>query len=66
MDLTSTNQLQVMLEKQDWVLANSATDTNLSNMVLSSGNAPEFWNKTAPEKIKALYKGSVEVGSDLF
>lgn len=66
MGLTTTNQLQVMLEKRDWILADGATGTNLFNMGLSSGDAPELWNKTAPEKIKALYKGSVDAGSDLF
>ena len=66
MGLTSTNQLQVFLEKRDWVLADGATGTNLFNMGLPSGDAPELWNKTAPEKIKALYKSSVEAGSDLF
>jgi 5-methyltetrahydrofolate--homocysteine methyltransferase len=35
-------------------------------MGLSSGDAPELWNDTAPDKIKALCKGSVDAGSDLF
>jgi 5-methyltetrahydrofolate--homocysteine methyltransferase len=35
-------------------------------MGLASGDAPELWNDTAPDKIKALYKGSVDAGSDLF
>jgi 5-methyltetrahydrofolate--homocysteine methyltransferase len=47
-------------------LADGATGTNLFNMGLSSGDAPELWNETDPDKIKALYKGSVDAGSDLF
>ena len=66
MGTSSTNPLQIMLANRDWVLADGATGTNLFNMGLSSGDAPELWNKTAPEKIKALYKGSVDAGSDLF
>ena len=37
---TSTNQLQVLLEKRDWILADGATGTNLFNMGLPSGDAP--------------------------
>ena len=35
-------------------------------MGLMSGDAPEFWNVDAQDKIRALYKGSVVAGSDLF
>ena len=62
----SQSPLQRMLAQRDWLLADGATGTNLFNMGLSSGDAPELWNLTAPEKIKALYKGSVDAGSDLF
>ena len=40
--------------------------TNLFNMGLQSGDAPEFWNVDEPAKIRALYKGAVDAGSDLF
>ena len=62
----SQSPLQRMLAQRDWLLADGATGTNLFNMGLSSGDAAELWNLTAPEKIKALYKGSVDAGSDLF
>ncbi|MEO1689831.1 MAG: homocysteine S-methyltransferase family protein, partial [Pseudomonadota bacterium] len=39
---------------------------NLFNMGLQSGDAPEFWNVDAPKKIRTLYKGAVDAGSDLF
>ena len=35
-------------------------------MGLTAGDAPEFWNVDAPEKIHTLYKGAVDAGSDLF
>ena len=66
MSAISQSPLQRMLAKRDWILADGATGTNLFNMGLSSGDAPELWNDTAPDKIKALYKGSVDAGSDLF
>ena len=58
--------LSRLLETRDWLLADGATGTNLFNMGLSSGDAPELWNVDEPEKIKALYRGAVEAGSDLF
>lgn len=61
-----TNALQRMLSERDWILADGATGTNLFNMGLSSGDAPEMWNVEEPEKIKALYRGAVDAGSDLF
>ena len=61
-----TNALSKMLETRDWILADGATGTNLFNMGLSSGDAPELWNEQEPEKIKKLYSLAVESGSDLF
>ncbi len=58
--------LSRLLAARDWILADGATGTNLFNMGLASGDAPEFWNVEAPEKIHALYLGAVEAGSDLF
>ena len=60
------NPLKEMLESRDWILADGATGTNLFNMGLSSGDAPELWNVEEPAKIRALYQGSVGAGSDLF
>lgn len=61
-----SDALATMLASRDWLLADGATGTNLFNMGLSSGDAPELWNVEAPEKIRALYRGAVEAGSDLF
>ena len=55
-----------MLATRDWLLADGATGTNLFNMGLQSGDAPELWNADEPEKIRTLYRGAVEAGSDLF
>ncbi|WP_370211814.1 betaine--homocysteine S-methyltransferase [Roseovarius sp.] len=54
------------LNSRDWLLADGATGTNLFNMGLQSGDAPEMWNVEHPEKITRLYKMAVDAGSDLF
>ncbi len=61
-----TNALTRALETRDWLLADGATGTNLFNMGLQSGDAPEFWNEIEQDKIRALYRGAVDAGSDLF
>ncbi|MGR3622467.1 betaine--homocysteine S-methyltransferase [Pseudophaeobacter sp.] len=55
-----------LLAQKDVLLADGATGTNLFNMGLQSGDAPELWNTDEPKKIMALYQGSVDAGSDLF
>ena len=61
-----TDALSRLLETRDWLLADGATGTNLFNMGLSSGDAPEMWNVEHPDRILALYKSAVDAGSDLF
>lgn len=61
-----TVTLQSMLDSHDVLLADGATGTNLFNMGLMSGEAPELWNVDQPRKITALYQGAVDAGSDLF
>jgi len=61
-----TNALSKLLETRDFILADGATGTNLFNMGLQSGDAPELWNVDSPDKIRALYQGWVDAGSDLF
>jgi len=61
-----TDALSRLLDSRDWLLADGATGTNLFNMGLSSGDAPEMFNLEHPDRIKALYEGAVLAGSDLF
>ena len=56
MNSLSSNPLKIMLNNKEWILADGATGTNLFNMGLSSGDAPELWNKSAPKKIKNCIK----------
>ena len=61
-----SEKLLQLLDRQGWVLADGATGTNLFNMGLQSGDAPEFWNVDRPDLIEKLYRGAVDAGSDLF
>ena len=61
-----TDPLSTLLQSRDWLLADGATGTNLFNMGLMSGDAPEMWNLEQPEKIVALYRGAIDAGSDIF
>ena len=61
-----TDALTRLLEDRDWLLADGATGTNLFNMGLESGEPPELWNVDQPDKIRALYRGAVDAGSDIF
>ena len=61
-----TNLLETLLSERDWLLGDGATGTNLFNLGLEAGEAPELWNFDEPGKIKALYEGSINAGSDIF
>jgi 5-methyltetrahydrofolate--homocysteine methyltransferase len=61
-----TDPLSRLLAERPWLMADGATGTNLFNMGLSAGDAPELWNEAHPERIRALYEGAVGAGSDLF
>ena len=50
----------------EWLLTDGATGTNLFDMGLLSGDAPELWNEKYPEKIVKLHKDAVDAGSDIF
>ena len=61
-----TDALTKLLNSREWLLADGATGTNLFNMGLEAGEPPEFWNVDKPDNIRALYKGAVDAGSDIF
>ncbi|MEL6232967.1 MAG: betaine--homocysteine S-methyltransferase [Pseudomonadota bacterium] len=60
-----SDTLSSLLSKRDWLMADGATGTNLFNAGLASGDAPEAWNFDEPQKIRALYRGSVDAGADV-
>lgn len=60
-----TNPIDALLAEKGVLLADGATGTNLFAMGLEAGEAPELWNETAPEKIRALHDKFVEAGADI-
>ena len=60
-----SNPLTKLLDVRPWLVADGATGTNLFAMGLEAGEAPELWNVDAPDRIRALYQGFVDAGSDL-
>ena len=61
-----TDILSHLLKSRDWLLADGATGAVLFNMGLQSGDAPELWNTDHPDRIRTLYEGPVNAGSDIF
>lgn len=59
------NKLVQLLEKKEFLLADGATGTNLFDMGLTSGMAPEIWNFERPENIVALHQSFIDAGSDI-
>src|SRR5271165_573368 len=57
--------LQSLLVEGRPLLADGATGTNLFAAGLTSGDSPELWNATHPERIQALHRAFVEAGSDI-
>jgi 5-methyltetrahydrofolate--homocysteine methyltransferase len=59
------SKLQALLDEKPVLLADGATGTNLFDVGLSAGMAPEIWNIEQPENIRTLHRGFVEAGSDI-
>ena len=62
----TADPLSALLSRTDWILADGATGTQLFNMGLEAGDAPELWNADHPDRIRRLYGEAVDAGSDLF
>ncbi|MGH9175729.1 MAG: betaine--homocysteine S-methyltransferase, partial [Vicinamibacterales bacterium] len=60
-----TDPLSALLAERPWLLADGATGTNLFQVGLEAGEAPELWNVSQPEKVTALNAGFVAAGSDI-
>jgi 5-methyltetrahydrofolate--homocysteine methyltransferase len=59
------NPIDALLAEKGVLLADGATGTNLFNMGLMSGEAPELWNESDPAKIEALHQNFVDAGADI-
>ena len=49
------SKFEQKVESSEWLLTDGATGTNLFDMGLMSGDAPELWNEKYPEKITKLH-----------
>ncbi len=54
------NKLSLLLDEKKILLADGAIGTNLFDVGLEAGEAPEFWNINQPEKIRQLHKSFVD------
>ncbi len=61
----SINRFTHLLSTRPWLLADGATGSNLFDVGLMSGDAPELWNTAQPEKITALHQSFVDAGADI-
>ena len=57
--------LEERLAERPFLLADGATGTNLFEMGLVSGEAPELWLKAHPDRIMALHQSFVDAGADI-
>ena len=58
--------LETLLADRPWLLADGATGTNLFNMGLTAGDAPEMWNESSPTASARSTRARSDAGSDLF
>ncbi len=61
-----SNRFLDLLASRPFLMLDGATGTNLFQMGLMTGDAPEMWNFEQPEKIEQLHQSCVDAGSDIF
>ncbi|SEE57152.1 5-methyltetrahydrofolate--homocysteine methyltransferase [Rhizobiales bacterium GAS188] len=64
-DRKDVRLLTELLAERPFLLADGATGTNLFEMGLVSGEAPELWIDSHPDRIMALHQSFVDAGADL-
>ncbi len=57
--------LQSLLAERDCLVADGAMGTNLFEAGLTTGDSPELWNVTHPDRIAAVHRGMVGAGADI-
>jgi methionine synthase I (cobalamin-dependent) len=60
-----TTLLETLLERNEILLADGATGTNLFALGLPHGEAPELWNLEEPGQVRAHYRSFIVAGSDI-
>jgi 5-methyltetrahydrofolate--homocysteine methyltransferase len=59
------DKLRSVLERSRVVLADGAMGTMLFEAGLDSGDSPQAWNVTHPERVKAVHRAYLDAGSQL-
>jgi methionine synthase I (cobalamin-dependent) len=59
------NRFTRALAERPWLLADGATGSNLFEMGLVSGDAPELWNIDHPDRIALLHRRFIDAGADI-
>ncbi len=62
---SSSNRFTHLLATRPWLLADGATGSNLFDVGLMSGDAPELWNTEHPDRIAHLHQSFVDAGADI-
>ena len=60
-----THKLLIWLAEGRVLLGDGAMGTMLQDAGLTDGGAPELWNVTQPDKVRAIYKAYVDAGSNM-
>jgi 5-methyltetrahydrofolate--homocysteine methyltransferase len=60
-----SDRLARLLAERPFLLADGATGTNLFDMGLPTGDAPELWNLEQPDRIGGLHRAMLEAGADI-
>lgn len=63
--MTGSSRLEQRLQECSYLLADGATGTNLFEMGLTSGEAPELWNLHHPDRIARLHQAMADAGADI-
>lgn len=59
------NRFLKLLAEKPFLMADGATGTNLFQVGLQAGDAPELWNFDHVDRIEALHQSFVDAGSDI-
>lgn len=59
------NKLERLLNQKGVLLADGATGSNLFEVGLQTGDAPELWNDIHPDKIANQYQSFIDAGADI-
>jgi 5-methyltetrahydrofolate--homocysteine methyltransferase len=60
-----SDRLARLLAERPYLLADGATGTNLFDMGLATGEAPEMWLFERPDRVEDLHRGMLEAGADI-